>query len=556
MTESAMPLVTIAIPTYNRPHDLKKIIKIAVGQTHKNLEILIVDNCSTQSEVVEVMQWAAALDPRIKCHRNPENYGVLKNARCALDLATGKYFCLFSDDDWRAPEFIETLVGLLEKDPSAHLAFCDYREITDNLNLAPGYPSQHLDTFKPLCHPDSNRRLWSYYLQDHKNGKCNLFYSLFLRSSLSELNFEALSKGYTSLSMDKYVVMAMLKKSKLAFSRNVLCALRCQNAKLYTPSGPAAQQPPKPSRMGRLGQFYRDSREELEQACEIGQGQPSATLLRLMFLPKFAKEVAVRLVPKSLRMGSNHPSDSAAIRCIERAESATNQTRNLSTGVNKKQLSAVTLVAVATKDVEKTAMAMRYSMTNIQFGQAILLAHYKPWNLGECIQYTRIQPFKSVDDWGQFVIYDLHRYIDTDFIFLVHADGFVANPEQWDDRFLQYDYIGSPWPNPKDPISYRDEVGTLYRVGNSVSIRSKKILELPSRLKLPWEPFNGFYNEDGFLCVKHRKAFEAHGIRYGELDIAALFAHERMLPETKNIRPFAFHKWQGTNSNYPRFKAY
>lgn len=84
MTESAMPLVTIAIPTYNRPHDLKKIIQIAVGQTHQNLEILIVDNCSTQPEVAEVMQWAAALDPRIRCHRNQENYGVLKNARCAF----------------------------------------------------------------------------------------------------------------------------------------------------------------------------------------------------------------------------------------------------------------------------------------------------------------------------------------------------------------------------------------------------------------------------------------------------------------------------------------
>jgi len=556
MTESELPLVTIAIPTYNRPNDLKKIIQIAVEQTYQNLEILIVDNCSTQSEVADVMEWAVALDPRIKCQRNPENYGVLRNARCALDLATGKYFCLFSDDDWRAPEFIETLVRLLEKDPSAQMAFCDYREVTDNLHLAPGYPRQHSDTFEPLCHPDANRRLWSYYLQDHKNGKCNLFYSLFLRSSLSELNFETLSMGYTSLSMDKYIVMAMLKKSKLAFSRNVLCALRCQNAKLYMPSSPEAQQPPGLGRWDRLMQFYRASLEELEQACQIGQGQPSAALLRLMFIPKFSKELAVRLVPKSLRIGGNHPSDSAAIRCIERAEFAADETRRICTGLHKKHLPSVTLVAVATKDVEKTAMAMRYSMTNIQFGQAILLAHYKPWNLGESIQYARIQPFKSVDDWGQFVIYDLHRHINTDFILLVHADGFVANPEQWDDRFLHYDYIGSPWPNPKDPISYRDELGTLYRVGNSVSIRSKRILELPTQLNLAWEPFNGFYNEDGFLCVKHRRAFEAEGIRYGELDIAALFAHERMLAETKNIRPFAFHKWQGTNSDYPRFKAY
>ena len=36
---------------------------------------------------------------------------------------------------------------------------------------------------------------------------------------------------------------------------------------------------------------------------------------------------------------------------------------------------------------------------------------------------------------------------------VVHADGFIVHPEMWRDEFLDYDYIGSPWPIPKDDIT-------------------------------------------------------------------------------------------------------
>jgi hypothetical protein len=49
---------------------------------------------------------------------------------------------------------------------------------------------------------------------------------------------------------------------------------------------------------------------------------------------------------------------------------------------------------------------------------------------------------------------------------------------------------------PSDDFSYRDIHGNIVSVGNSVSLRSKRLLELPIQLKLPWEPYHGFYNED------------------------------------------------------------
>jgi hypothetical protein len=130
----------------------------------------------------------------------------------------------------------------------------------------------------------------------------------------------------------------------------------------------------------------------------------------------------------------------------------------------------------------------------------------------------------------------------------------VVNPAEWRPEFLEYDYIGSPWPLPSDDFSYRDINGNVIRVGNSVSIRSKKILELPSKLNIPWVADHGFFNEDGFLCCTNRHILEANGVRYAPIEVAKYFAHECMIPEIKNITPFAFHKWMGTNRKYPRFK--
>ena len=55
------------------------------------------------------------------------------------------------------------------------------------------------------------------------------------------------------------------------------------------------------------------------------------------------------------------------------------------------------------------------------------------------------------------------------------------------------------------------------------------------------------------MCVKNRHLVEAAGMRIAPLEVAKYFAHETMIPEIEGITPFAFHKWAGTNADYPRF---
>lgn len=218
------------------------------------------------------------------------------------------------------------------------------------------------------------------------------------------------------------------------------------------------------------------------------------------------------------------------------------------------ELPQVTVVAMAGVNVFATVKALAYSSKEIKFGRVLLISHERPWYLPAGIDFEPTTKTKDIYEWCHKIIYDLHRYIRTDYAILVHNDGFIVNPEQWREEFLKYDYIGAPWPVPAPTDnSYRDVRGNLIRVGNSVSLRSKRIMELPSELGVPWPPREGAFHEDGFLCCNIRHLLQEKGTKFAPLDVAKYFSHETMIPEIAGIKPFAFHKWAGSNSAYPGY---
>jgi len=168
-------------------------------------------------------------------------------------------------------------------------------------------------------------------------------------------------------------------------------------------------------------------------------------------------------------------------------------------------------------------------------------------------------PRLDYDGYSRFIIYELHKYFDTGFVLLIQDDGYVVHPEAWDDSFLDYDYIGAPWPIPApDDIAWRDKEGGIRRVGNGgFSLRSKRLCSLASELELPWEEYHGNCHEDGFICTNNVDVYEAHGCRIAPVDVAVRFSHETMIPETAGIKPFGFHgKYSRYNRRlFPRFRA-
>ena len=225
----------------------------------------------------------------------------------------------------------------------------------------------------------------------------------------------------------------------------------------------------------------------------------------------------------------------------------------------KLELKNVTLVAMTSVNIRATIQAMRYSRRGSRFGDAVLITDKKPFGLPKSIRYSHTSRLNNIDDFNYKMVYELGDHIHTDFALIVHADGFVVHPENWRDEFLDYDYIGAPWPLPPegDTTTYRDKDGNICRVGNSAGIRSKRLMDFPKKNNIPWEGEYAYgkmwFFEDGFICCKIRHLLEAEGMRIAPLEVAKYYAHEKMIPEIEGIVPFAFHKWEGTNKDYPNF---
>ena len=222
--------------------------------------------------------------------------------------------------------------------------------------------------------------------------------------------------------------------------------------------------------------------------------------------------------------------------------------------MNKLDLKSVAIIAVTSGEEIECIKAIEYSSRKIKFSKYLIFSDKIPKIKHKYINFIKIKKLKNISDWGKFIIFELHKFIKDERILLIHPDGFVVNPHTWKDEFLKYDYIGSPWKVPNDNKTHRDFYGNLIRVGNSVSLRSKKILELPSKLNLKWENFDlDFPYEDGYLCVQNRHLLIKEGINYAPFELACYFGREAPLKENINLHPFVFHKWDGPNKNYPCF---
>lgn len=102
------PKVSIAIPTFNRAEYITRAVNSALIQSYKNIEVIVVDNASTdctQSLVGEIA------DDRLRYHRHETNIGIGNNWQACLNLASGKYLLILSDDDYLHPNAIENLIA-------------------------------------------------------------------------------------------------------------------------------------------------------------------------------------------------------------------------------------------------------------------------------------------------------------------------------------------------------------------------------------------------------------------------------------------------------------
>ncbi|HXB93902.1 MAG TPA: glycosyltransferase family 2 protein, partial [Puia sp.] len=119
MTES--PLVSVVLGTYNGEAFLDEQLRSVLSQTYTHLEIIAIDDRSTD-RTVAILNDYAARDGRIRVIVNEENLGFIRNFEKGARLSTGKWVAFCDQDDYWMPEKVERMVRAIDAYP---MIYCD-----------------------------------------------------------------------------------------------------------------------------------------------------------------------------------------------------------------------------------------------------------------------------------------------------------------------------------------------------------------------------------------------------------------------------------------------
>lgn len=208
------------------------------------------------------------------------------------------------------------------------------------------------------------------------------------------------------------------------------------------------------------------------------------------------------------------------------------------------KLNNVTLVCIDTKNVLFATGALIRSRAKVEFESTKFFTmtgerHAKKLNESG-IEVINIPEIKNKADYSRFCLVELNKYITSDYCLTVQHDGYIIDETAWTDEFLNYDYIGAPW-----PASW----GYKNRVGNGgFCLKSKRFLEacydtfkdFDFGVNIDRKPEDISVNEDFLICNLYYDHFTNLGIKYADVELASRFSVEHAIPEMKEVT-FGFH---------------
>lgn len=193
------------------------------------------------------------------------------------------------------------------------------------------------------------------------------------------------------------------------------------------------------------------------------------------------------------------------------------------------KLPSVTLVAIDTFNPERTLHAMRFSMRQIDFAEAFLvcLPGFIPKAGWGAIQphYAAITSDRLKREL--FMLTRIHSVFSTTHCLHIEWDSSVANQNAWNEQWLEYDFIGAPWPWPYEepgvaPCTAENCVGNT-----GFSLMSHALMENVSNLTNPTP--TELKLSDAYMCRALRPQLDSLGMKFAPERIAALFSCENRI---------------------------
>jgi glycosyltransferase involved in cell wall biosynthesis len=132
------PMVSVIIPAYNAQDFIAETLDSILAQSYRNLEIIIVDDGSTD----QTSQVVTRYEPNIHYYFQDNSGGCAVPRNTGIRHSTGDLLCFMDADDLMSPERIVRQVDFLDRHPDVGLVFCDYR----NFNEEGLFPTTHFET--------------------------------------------------------------------------------------------------------------------------------------------------------------------------------------------------------------------------------------------------------------------------------------------------------------------------------------------------------------------------------------------------------------------------
>ena len=125
------PLVSIILPVYNGEKYLEQSIESCLSQTYSNIELIIVNDCSTDKSL-EIIERYCVNDSRVRLVNNPINKKLPASLNIGHSFAKGAYLTWTSDDNFYNPRAIETMIEVIEA-RNVDIVYANYNLIDDDV---------------------------------------------------------------------------------------------------------------------------------------------------------------------------------------------------------------------------------------------------------------------------------------------------------------------------------------------------------------------------------------------------------------------------------------
>lgn len=131
------PDISVIMSVYNGENYLVEAIESVINQTFKNWELIVINDCSTDS-TAKILEELSARDERIKVHTNEVNLRLPKSLNKAISLAEGKYIARMDADDICLPERLEKQFEYMEKNRDVALSSCRFMTVKNGVYMSGG----------------------------------------------------------------------------------------------------------------------------------------------------------------------------------------------------------------------------------------------------------------------------------------------------------------------------------------------------------------------------------------------------------------------------------